>query len=49
MVEGYCVKCKKKQEMFQPEECESKNGMIMMKGSCPVCSTTMCRIVGKKK
>lgn len=51
-MEAYCVKCKKKVEMQDGEETTTKRGTKMMKGKCPDCSTTVCRIVGgggKKK
>lgn len=51
-MEGYCVKCKAKVEMQNPEETTTKRGTKMMKGKCPTCGTTVCRIVGgggKKK
>ncbi len=51
-MEGYCVKCKAKVEMQDPEETTTKRGTKMMKGKCPTCNTTVCRIVGgggKKK
>ena len=47
MVEGYCVKCKKKIEMLNPKEVVNKRGMKMAKGKCPKCDTTVCRILGK--
>jgi len=49
MVEGYCVKCKKKQEIKDAKEVNMKGGRRAMKGKCPVCGTTMFRIMGKKK
>jgi hypothetical protein len=45
---GYCVKCKEKRD-FQGEVAVSKTGMNMAKGKCPVCGTTVCRILGKAK
>lgn len=48
-MEGYCVKCKKKQEIKDPKEVTLKNGKNALKGSCPACGTGMFRIVGKKK
>ena len=47
MVEGYCVKCKKKVEMLKVAEVVNKRGMKMAKGKCPKCDTTVCRILGK--
>ena len=53
MVEAYCVKCKAKREMNEAEEVamKGKGGTERraMKGKCPECSTTMFRILGKKK
>ena len=43
---GYCVKCKEKRD-FQGEVAISKTGMKMAKGACPVCGTTVNRILGK--
>jgi len=44
--EGYCVKCKAKRQ-FEGEEVTLKNGRRAAKGKCPVCGTTMMRILGK--
>jgi len=49
MTEGYCVKCRKKVQIKDGKEVENKRGMMMMKGKCPDCGTTVCRIMGKKK
>ena len=46
-MEGYCVKCKEKREIKDAKEVVMKNGRKAMKGSCPVCSTGMFRIMGK--
>ena len=46
-MEGYCVKCKKKQEIKDAKEVTMKNGKKAMKGSCPSCGTGMFRITGK--
>lgn len=43
---GYCVKCKQKRD-FEGEVTISKTGMRMAKGPCPVCGTTVNRILGK--
>ena len=52
-MEAYCVKCKAKQEMAEGQEVEmnGKGGAKRraMKGKCPVCGTTMFRILGNKK
>jgi hypothetical protein len=47
-MQGYCVKCKGKKEIKDGKEVVTKNGRRMMKGKCPTCGTTMCRILGKK-
>ena len=47
-MEAYCVKCKAKREMSDPEEITMKNGKPATKGTCPTCSTKMFRI-GKAK
>jgi hypothetical protein len=43
---GYCVKCKEKRD-FEGSVEVSKTGMRMAKGKCPVCGTTVNRILGK--
>lgn len=45
---GYCVKCKDKRD-YEGEVTVSKTGMNMAKGKCPVCGTTVVRILGKAK
>ena len=42
--EGYCVKCKAKKEMKDPEEITMKNGRPATKGTCPDCGTKMFKI-----
>ncbi len=44
MVEAYCVKCKKKQEMKDPKAVKLKNGKDAATGTCPKCGTKMFRI-----
>jgi hypothetical protein len=46
-MEAYCVKCKEKREMKDGKESKTSKGTRMMKGKCPTCGTTMCRILGK--
>lgn len=48
-MEAYCVKCKAKREMVDGKEDTMKNGRPMMKGSCPECGTTICKILPSKK
>lgn len=47
-MEGYCVKCRAKQEMAQAQEVKMKNGRPAMKGKCPKCSTGMYKILPPK-
>lgn len=46
MVQGYCVKCKAKQEIKNPQKVTLKNGKPATKGTCPKCGTKMFRIGG---
>jgi hypothetical protein len=43
--EFYCVKCKEKREATG--DVVTSNGRRMAKGTCPVCSTKLNRILGK--
>lgn len=45
-VQGYCVKCKDKKEMVNPEQGVAKNGRIITKGTCPDCGSKMSLIGG---
>ncbi|MFA6309689.1 MAG: DUF5679 domain-containing protein [Clostridia bacterium] len=51
-VVAYCVKCKAKKDMKDPQEVEmkGKGGVARraMTGTCPTCGTKMFRIMGKK-
>ena len=47
MTEAYCVKCKKKVQMKDGKETTTSRGTKMLKGKCPDCATTVCRIGGK--
>lgn len=44
MVQAYCVKCREKREMKDPEATTLKNGKPATKGTCPTCGTGMFRI-----
>jgi DNA-directed RNA polymerase subunit RPC12/RpoP len=46
MPQGYCVKCKKKQEMKNAKEVTMKNKKKALKGECPECGTKMFKIGG---
>ncbi len=43
-VEAYCVKCKSKKVMVDPVQGTTKNGKPIVKGKCPDCGSTICRI-----
>ena len=47
-VQAYCVKCKAKRDMENPEEITMKNGRPATTGKCPACGTKMFKI-GKMK
>ena len=51
VAQGYCVKCKKKQEMSEAKEITMKGkGGVERKaitGTCPKCGTKMFKILGK--
>ena len=44
MTTAYCVKCRTKREIKDPQETTLKNGMPAVKGTCPECGTNMFRI-----
>ena len=44
MATAYCVKCRTKREIKDPEEVTLKNGRPAVKGTCPECGTKMFRI-----
>jgi Zn finger protein HypA/HybF involved in hydrogenase expression len=46
MVQGYCVKCKAKREMKDPQQIVMKNKRKATKGICPSCGTKMFKIGG---
>ncbi|HET9920163.1 MAG TPA: DUF5679 domain-containing protein [Ktedonobacteraceae bacterium] len=45
----YCVKCKTKTEMKDPQRVTMKNGKPALKGTCSVCGTSQHAILGKEK
>lgn len=45
---GYCVKCKKPQEMKDEQRVTLKNGRLAAKGKCSSCNTSMFKILGNK-
>ncbi|MCH8085087.1 MAG: DUF5679 domain-containing protein [Nitrosopumilus sp.] len=44
MVTAYCVKCREKRDIKNPEETTLKNGRPAVKGTCPTCGTKVFRI-----
>lgn len=47
-MEGYCVKCRAKREIKNPEQIIMKNGKPAMRGVCPECGTKMFKIGAAK-
>jgi len=51
--EAYCVKCKAKKQMEGEKvvkmKGKGKTQRYMLKGKCPNCGTTMCRIISADK
>ncbi|MCH8994074.1 MAG: hypothetical protein IH959_03805 [Chloroflexi bacterium] len=43
-MEAYCLKCRTKREMRNPQQVTMKNGKPATKGTCPTCNTQMYRI-----
>src|SRR5437660_1644810 len=46
--EGYCVKCKAKRKISNPQQVKMANGRPALKGVCPVCGTGMFKILPPK-
>jgi DNA-directed RNA polymerase subunit RPC12/RpoP len=46
MPTAYCVKCKAKTEIKDPQKVTLKNGKPATKGTCPKCGTKVFRIGG---
>ena len=44
MTTAYCVKCRTKREIKDPQEVSLKNGRPADKGTCPECGTNVFRI-----
>ncbi len=43
-MEAYCLKCREKREITNPEQVTLKNGRPATKGDCPTCGTKVYRI-----
>jgi hypothetical protein len=46
--EGYCVKCRKKQQIKNGEVARTEKGRPLAKGACPVCGTKVTRFLSEK-
>ena len=44
-IEAYCVKCKQKRIISDPQDTVTKNGRSAKEGTCPVCGTHLFRFV----
>jgi hypothetical protein len=44
-VEAYCVKCRQKRPMQNPQEVVTKNRRRALEGNCPVCGTKLFRFI----
>jgi pimeloyl-ACP methyl ester carboxylesterase len=47
-IEAYCVKCRHKRPIQNPQEIVTKNGRHALEGTCPVCDTKLFRFVAVK-
>ncbi len=43
-MQAYCLKCRTKRDMQDPQPVTLKNGRPATQGACPVCGTKMYRI-----
>lgn len=48
-MDAYCVKCKEKVEIKDPQEVTMKNGRPAISGTCSKCGTKVFRIKAKEK
>ncbi|MBI2937274.1 MAG: hypothetical protein HYY22_11340 [Thaumarchaeota archaeon] len=44
MVQAYCVKCRTKRDIKNPQKITMKNGRPATQGTCPVCGTKVFKI-----
>lgn len=44
MAQAYCMKCRKKVEIKNPQQVRLKNGRPAIQGVCPNCGTKVFRI-----
>ena len=47
--EGYCFKCRKKQQIKGGTITQTPNGRRMVQGVCPVCKTKVTRFLANEK
>lgn len=47
--QAYCVKCKAKTDVKNPQKVTMKNGREALKGTCEKCGTGVYKILGKAK
>lgn len=47
--EAYCMKCREKRPMVDATEVTMKNGRPALQSTCPVCGTTLNKILPSKK
>lgn len=47
MTEAHCMKCKAKREMLNEKTETTKNNRKMLKGTCKVCGTKICKFIAK--
>jgi len=46
---AYCLRCRKKVEVQNPEEIITKNNRKALKGLCPICSTRLFKFLPSVK
>lgn len=44
MATSYCLKCRAKRDMRNPQQVTLKNGRLATRGTCPDCGSTVYRI-----
>ena len=48
-MQAYCVKCKTKVEVKNPQDITMKNGRPAVTGTCPTCGTKVFKIKAKNE
>lgn len=46
-MQGYCLKCREKRDIVDPQEVKLKNDRAAVQGQCAVCGTKITVIGGK--